>query len=67
MERDTLALEPLTTEDRLATAVGKPKQLTEGKGNWHVHNGGWSPDGTRIVYTKDLDTANIYVLEAGSE
>ena len=59
----TLALEPLTTEDGLATAVGKSEQLTEGKGNWHMHNGGWSPDSKAIVYSRDLDSGDIYVIE----
>jgi hypothetical protein len=28
-----------------------------------VHNGGWSPDGKEIVYTRHIDEGNIYVIE----
>jgi hypothetical protein len=28
-----------------------------------VHNGGWTPDSKSVVYTRDTDTANIYVIE----
>ncbi len=34
-----------------------------GKGIWHVHNGGWSPDGKSLVYTRDTDQSDIYVIE----
>jgi hypothetical protein len=29
---------------------------------WHVHNGGWSADSKRVVYTQDLDYGDIYEL-----
>jgi Tol biopolymer transport system component len=38
-------------------------QLTDGRGLWHTHSGGWSPDGESIVYTKDTDHNDIYVIE----
>jgi hypothetical protein len=31
-------------------------------GTWHIHNGGWSPDSKRIVYTQDQDFGDIYEL-----
>jgi Tol biopolymer transport system component/predicted Ser/Thr protein kinase len=49
--------------DGLPTPEGQPVQLTDGYGDYHVHNGGWSPDGREIVYTRDLDAGDIYVIE----
>jgi Tol biopolymer transport system component/predicted Ser/Thr protein kinase len=49
--------------DGLPTPEGKPVQLTGGDGKYHVHNGGWSPDGKQIVYTRDTDAGDIYVIE----
>ena len=49
--------------DGLPTPEGQPVQLTDGYGNYHVHNGGWSPDGKEIVYTRDIDAGDIYVIE----
>jgi hypothetical protein len=49
--------------DGLPTPEGQPVQLTDGHGNYHVHNGGWSPDGKEIVYTRDIDAGDIYVIE----
>jgi TolB protein len=57
-----LGLEPPTTADGLPTAVGELEPLTDGKGRWHVHNGGWSHDGEWIVYTQDTDDGDIYLL-----
>ena len=58
-----LKLRPPSPEsvDGLPTPEGQPIQLTDG--NYHVHNGGWSPDGTEIVYTRVIDEGNIYVIE----
>jgi Tol biopolymer transport system component len=50
-------------EDGLPQAAGDPIVLTAGKGQWHVHNGGLTPDGERVVYTRLTATANIYVIE----
>ena len=44
-----LRLAPPGTEDGLPGPLGEPEQLTDGKGVWHVHNGGWSPDGESVV------------------
>ena len=50
-------------KDQLPRPLGEPQQLTRGESTWHVHNGGWSPDGKAIVYTRDLDSGDIYVIE----
>lgn len=49
--------------DGLPRADGDPVKLTAGDGQWHVHNGGFTPDGKSVVYTRDTDTANIYMIE----
>ena len=30
---------------------------------WHVHMGGFSPDARRIVFTRDVDQGDLWVLE----
>ncbi len=57
-----LELEVPTTEDGLPRALGGLTRITDGQGLWHVHNGSWSPDGKRIVYTQDTDDGDIYLL-----
>lgn len=49
--------------DGLPRAAGRPVKLTAGDGEWHIHNGGFAPDGRGVVYTRDTDTANIYLIE----
>jgi dipeptidyl aminopeptidase/acylaminoacyl peptidase len=49
--------------DGLPTPEGQPEQLTDGYGDYHVHNGGWSHDGKEIVYIRDIDEGDIYVIE----
>ena len=51
----------------LPSRLGEPVQLTDGQGRWHIHNGGWSPDGKEAVYTRDTDTGNIYVIDRAPE
>ena len=51
------------TDSGLPQPVGPPEKITHGDGEWHVHNGDWSPDQKRIVYTRDTDTADMYMLE----
>ncbi len=58
-----LKLRPPERTDGLPSPAGQPIQLTEGYGKYHVHNGGWSPDGKQIVYTRDVDAGDIYVIE----
>jgi Tol biopolymer transport system component len=47
----------------LPSAAGEPEVVAHGRGEWHVHNGGFTPDGKAVVYTRDTDTADIYELE----
>jgi Tol biopolymer transport system component len=61
-----LPLEQSITTDRLPRPIGEPVRLTEGKGAWHVHGGGWSPDSRAIVYTRDHDRGDIYVIAQGA-
>jgi Tol biopolymer transport system component/tRNA A-37 threonylcarbamoyl transferase component Bud32 len=49
-------------EDGLPRAAGEPERLTDGEGRWHVHNGGFSSGGERIVFTRDEDDADIFLL-----
>jgi Tol biopolymer transport system component len=58
-----LRLAPPDPTDGLPRPLGEPEQLTDGRGLWHTHSGGWSPDGEAIVYTKDTDHGNIYIIE----
>lgn len=62
-----LRLSPPDTEDGLPQPLGEPMQLTDGKGVWHVHNGGWSPDGQSIIHTRDTDQADIFLVGARGE
>jgi len=48
--------------DGLPRALGEPAYLARPQGTWHVHNGGWSPDSKRLVYTQDTDYGDIYEL-----
>jgi Tol biopolymer transport system component/DNA-binding winged helix-turn-helix (wHTH) protein len=58
-----LRLTPPDPADGLPRPLGKPEQITDGKGIWHVHNGGWFPDGESVVYTRDTDHADIFLAE----
>jgi TolB protein len=57
-----LKLELPSEPDRLPRAIGKPELVVRAEDNWHVHNGGWSPDSKSVVYTKDTDFGDIYEL-----
>ena len=57
-----LKLEPLPGPDDLPRVVGEPEYLVPTEGSWHVHNGGWSPDSKKLVYTQDEDYGHIYEL-----
>jgi TolB protein len=50
------------SSDGLPLAVGEPRYVVATSETWHVHNGGWSADSTRVVYTQDLDYGDIYEL-----
>jgi Tol biopolymer transport system component/tRNA A-37 threonylcarbamoyl transferase component Bud32 len=49
--------------DGMPVRNGDPTQITNGRSLWHVHKGGWSPDGKTIVYTRDADQGDIYTIE----
>jgi Tol biopolymer transport system component len=57
-----LKLEPPSDPDGLPTAVGEPEYVLPPEDTWHVHNGGWSPDSKKLVYTHDQDYGDIYEL-----
>ncbi len=63
MELQVLRLAPPSGPDGLPRAIGEPQQVTFGGGVWHVHNGGWAPDGSALVYSRDRDYGDIYVIE----
>jgi len=62
MNRYLLPLTPAAV-DQLPSAAGEPEQITFGGGVWHVHGGAWTPDSRQIVYTKDFDRGNLYVID----
>jgi TolB protein len=59
MQLHLLLLDP----GALPRVSGPPRKLTNGEGHWHVHNGGWSPDGKALVYTRDTDSGDVYMIE----
>ena len=63
MELYLLRLAPPVAPSQLPTAAGQPEQITFGNGVWHVHSGGWAPDGSAVVYSRDRDEGDIYVIE----
>jgi TolB protein len=62
MNRYLLPLTPATV-DQLPRASGEPQQITFGEGVWHAHGGAWTPDSKPIVYTKDFDRGNLFVID----
>jgi Tol biopolymer transport system component len=63
MNRYVLPLVRPASAKELPHATGAPRQVTFGKGRWHVHGGAWSPDGRWIVYTRDFDRGNLNVID----
>jgi Tol biopolymer transport system component len=57
-----LRLRPPASSDGLPQPLGEPQRLTHGNGDWHVHNGAWSPDAGRIIYTRDKDEGDLYAI-----
>jgi hypothetical protein len=57
-----LRLTPTDVPDGLPLVMSKPEAVTEGKGRWHVHNGGWSPDSKQVIYTRDTDAGDVLVM-----
>ena len=63
MNRYVLPLGPSTSAEEFPPATGAPRQVTFGKGLWHVHGGAWSPDSRWMVYTRDFDRGNLSVID----
>jgi Tol biopolymer transport system component len=63
MQINLLRLMPLATPGGLPQAAGAPQPLTLPIGPSHVHSGGWSPDGKWIVFTRDLDQGDLFVIQ----
>jgi serine/threonine protein kinase/Tol biopolymer transport system component len=57
-----LKLKEPTDADGLPSALGEPELVVPTEGTWHVHNGGWSADSKRLVYTQDEDYGDIFEL-----
>jgi len=47
----------------LPRPIGEPHRITQGQGKFHLHNGGWSPDGKGIAYTRVVEEGDLYVIE----
>jgi serine/threonine protein kinase len=65
MNLHLLGLAASDSGDGLPRRAGEPRVITQGEGRWHVHNGGWSPDSRQVIYTRDTDTGDIYLMEGG--
>ena len=63
MDMMLLRLAPTTDLSQLPQPMGEPEQITFGNGEWHVHSGGWAWDGSGLVYTRDRDFGDIYLIE----
>jgi eukaryotic-like serine/threonine-protein kinase len=63
MNRYVLTLARPTSAKALPQATGAPRQITFGKGKWHVHGGAWSADSRWIVYTRDFDRGKLSVID----
>ena len=63
MELQLQRLAPTAEPNQLPSTVGDPQQLTFGNGEWHVHGGGWAWDGSGLVYSRDRDYGDIYLIK----
>ncbi len=63
MDLQMLRLAPTSSPEQLPTTNGDPQQITFGNGEWHVHGGGWAWDGSGLVYSRDRDYGDIYLIE----
>ena len=63
MNRYALTLGRPTGAKALPQATGAPRQITFGKGKWHVHGGAWSADSRWIVCTRDFDRGKLSVID----
>ena len=58
-----LPLAPPAVPVGLPRPAGAPRPLTHPAGASHVHTGGWSPDSKWIVYTRDVDQGDLYLIQ----
>lgn len=58
-----LPLDPPARIDGLPRTAGDSVQLTDSRGAWHVHGAGLLPSDDRVVYTRDADRGDIFVIE----
>ncbi len=58
-----LPLAPPAAPVGVPRALGAPRPLALPTGASHVHAGGWSPDSRWIVYTRDVDQGDLYVIQ----
>lgn len=58
-----LPLEPPALPAGLPRPIGEPRPLALPAGASHVHTGGWSPDSKWIVYTRDVDQGDLYLIQ----
>jgi Tol biopolymer transport system component len=65
MNLHVLRLDRPANANLLPQPIGPSVAITHGDGKWHVHNGGWSPDSKQVIYTRDTDTGDIYLIEGG--
>jgi Tol biopolymer transport system component len=63
MELQLQRLAPTSEPNQLPSTDGEPQQITFGNGESHVHGGGWAWDGSGLVYSRDRDYGDIYVIE----
>lgn len=63
MQLYVLPLMPPAAADEMPRVVGEPHQLTRSGDPSHLHTGGWSPNGKAIVFTRDTDQGDIYIIE----
>ena len=58
-----LTLEPPESPGDLPSAAGEPEKLTRSGETWHVHQPTFAPDGSFIIYSRDEDEGELYVIE----
>jgi Tol biopolymer transport system component len=64
MELQLQRLAPTSEPNQLPSTDGEPQQITFGNDESHVHGGGWAWDGSGLVYSRDRDYGDIYVIES---
>jgi Tol biopolymer transport system component len=58
-----LPLVPPAVAGGLPRPLGEPRPLALPTGASHVHTGGWAPDSKWIVYTRDVDQGDLYLIQ----